>query len=101
MRTRLTVAKNLAEAGVSPQRDPRTFRPPGEAERAAERAAERTAPPAEIRAVPGEAMPPRPSVPSSVLLPPPQVAAPAAGYELPPWFLLGPRGFGAACDVAW
>ena len=80
MRTRLAVVRNLAEAGVSPQRDPRTFRPPGQ----------RGAPaaPPETGVVPGEAAPARPSVPSSVLLPPPHVTAPAAAYEIPPEALL-------------
>ena len=79
MRTRLEVVKHLAEHGVEPQRDPRTgFLPPGQA------------PPvdptvAELPELPGlpalPALPARPSVPSSVLLPPPHVVAPAAGYS--------------------
>jgi hypothetical protein len=95
MRTRLAVVKNLAEAGVSPQRDPRSFRPPGETEPPAA--------PAETGAVPGGPMPARPSVPSvpsSVLLPPPHVAAPAAGYEVGPWFAWGTDAFWVAGDIA-
>ncbi|MBC9821442.1 SRPBCC family protein [Terrabacter sp. MAHUQ-38] len=94
MRTRLAVVKNLAEAGVGPQRDARTdFRPPGEAERDAVRAP--------VPGRPGEAMPTRPSVPSSVLLPPPHVAAPAAGYEVGGWFAWGGDAFWLPTDIEW
>ncbi|GAB3058815.1 hypothetical protein GCM10027053_20990 [Intrasporangium mesophilum] len=71
MRTRLEVVKHLAEHGVEPQRDPRTgFLPPGQP------------PPADPQAPDPilTGLPSRPSVPSSVLLPPPHVVAPAAGY---------------------
>lgn len=97
MRTRLAVVKNLAEAGVSPQRDPGTFRPPGEVEQAAERAAA----PGQSRAMPSAEMRTQPSVPASVLLPPPHVAAPAAGYDVGPWPTWGNHAFFVASDVDW
>ena len=87
MRTRLAVVKNLAEAGVEPQRDPRTgFLPPGQVPDL----------PTSRPAPPGGA-----ALPSSVLLPPPHVAAPAAGYDLGPWLVWGEEGFSIASDTSW
>lgn len=99
MRTRLAVVKNLAEAGVAPPRDPRTgFLPPGQGPGlpppSGVPVSESTA-----QTEPG-VLPARPSVPSSVLLPPPHVAAPAAGYEVGPWFVWSGHAFFAASDVA-
>jgi hypothetical protein len=99
MRTRLAVVKNLAEAGVAPQRDPRTgFLPPGEGPGLAPPSSVPMSEPA-AQTDPG-VLPARPSVPSSVLLPPPHVAAPAAGYEVGPWFVWGGHAFFATSDVA-
>lgn len=114
MRTRLAVAKSLAEAGALPQRDPRTgFLPPGQAPKQAwEQAADHA------RAVQPEELPDLPpptgrrrgsagtasvaaSVPSSVLLPPPHVAAPAAAYDYGPWPVWGDAGFSVAADLLW
>ena len=41
------------------------------------------------------------ALPSSVLLPPPHVAAPAAGYDLGPWLVWGEEGFSIASDTSW
>ena len=98
MRTRLAVVKDLAEAGAVPPRDPRTgFLPPGQAPQL---------PPPTGRAVRDAVPDPVPdsvpaSVPSSVLLPPPHVAAPAAGCALGPWPTWGDGGFSAAADLLW
>ncbi|WP_156415352.1 hypothetical protein [Terrabacter sp. Soil811] len=112
MATRLAVVKNLAEAGVVPQRDPNTgFLPPGQVP---------DLPPPSGPPTSGAPLPPvasgpsspgaahaahavgaRPSVPSSVLLPPPHVAAPAAGYDVGPWRMWTDDGFYAASEAMW
>lgn len=107
MRARLAVVKNLAEAGVASQRDPRTgFRPPGEVPDLPPPSGEPVdlsgLPPAEDEGRPvGGTLAERPSLPSSVLLPPPHVAAPAAGYEIGPWLVWGEEGFSLAGDSSW
>jgi hypothetical protein len=92
MRTRLGMLKQLVEHGVSPQRDPRTgFLPPGE----------RPEPSGDHGTPAPPGLPARPSVPSSVLLPPPHVVAPAAGYDLGHWPVWGVAGFYAPGEVDW
>lgn len=107
MRTRLAVVKNLAEAGISPQRDPRTgFRPPGEVPDLPPPSGE----PVDLSGLPSGEEEGRPVsrtlaehsfLPSSVLLPPPHVAAPAAGFELGAWLVWGEEGFSLASDSSW
>jgi hypothetical protein len=93
MRTRLDVVKHLAEHGVSPQRDPRTgFLPPGQVPQSAPR------PPMPTPV----GLPVRPSVPSSVLMPPPHVVAPASGYSFRhDWWMWADMAFFAADDLDW
>ncbi|GAA2745975.1 hypothetical protein GCM10009868_29560 [Terrabacter aerolatus] len=109
MATRLAVVKNLAEAGVVPQRDPSTgFLPPGQVPDlpaptgapSSDLPSPMTRP--QVPAGPGpDPVVARPSVPSSVLLPPPHVAAPAAGYDVGPWRLWTDDGFYAAGEASW
>jgi len=94
MRTRLEVVRHLAGGGVSPQRDPRTgFLPPGQAPE-----------PTPLQH-PGPAptgLPARPTVPSSVLMPPPHVVAPASGYTFRrDWWMWADMAFFAASDLDW
>jgi len=106
MQARLSVVKSLADAAVAPQRDPRTgFLPPGQpanrvADPAPDPAPEPTPDPARDR-VPDLPPPVVAAVPSSVLLPPPHVAAPAAGYDLGPWPTWGDGGFSSETDLLW
>ena len=81
VRARLEVVKHLAENGVEAQRDPRTgFLPPGQAPPPDPAVTELPELP-ELPGLPGlPGVPARPPVLSSVLLPPPHVVAPAAGY---------------------
>jgi hypothetical protein len=132
MGTRLAVVKDLAEAGVAPQRDPRTgFLPPGQAPDLPPDLRPDLPPDlpppsgAPASGVPGpppsppSSQPPSPrtaddgsppgtaplpghiSLPSSVLLPPPHVAAPAAGYDVGEWLVWGDDGFFAAGEASW
>lgn len=105
MRTRLAVVKNLAEAGAEPQRDPRTgFLPPGTAP-------DLPPPSGDPVHLPEDVLASSPPVsrgvsravwlPSSVLLPPPHVAAPAAGYDVGPWRMWTDDGFYAASEATW
>lgn len=100
MRARLSVVKSLAEAEVAPQRDPRTgFLPPGQP---ANQVADPDPAPDPSRDRVPDLPPPVPlAVPSSVLLPPPHVAAPAAGYDLGPWPTWGDGGFSTETDLLW
>ena len=114
MRTRLAVVKNLAEAGVEPQRDPATgFLPPGTVPDLPPPSGEPVRlpgeGPADVAAA-GSALASTPaskpasgpaSLPSSVLLPPPHVAAPAAGYDVGSWLTWGEDGFSTAADASW
>jgi hypothetical protein len=109
MATRLAVVKNLAEAGVVPQRDPSTgFLPPGQVPDLPPPSGPPTSgaplpPVASDPSAPGaaHAVGARPSVPSSVLLLPPHVAAPAAGYDVGPWRMWTDDGFYAASEAMW
>jgi hypothetical protein len=124
MQTRLAVVKNLAEAGVVPQRDPRTgFLPPGQAPDLppdlpplsgapasgvpGPPPSQPPSPPSSPRTTDGgsppgaAALPAHVSLPSSVLLPPPHVAAPAAGYDVGEWLVWGDDGFYAAGEASW
>ncbi len=109
MRTRLAIVKNLAEAGVEPQRDPRTgFLPPGTVPDLPPPSGDPLRLPtgehADVRAsvsAPTSAPVVSAPVPSSVLLPPPHVAAPAAGYDVGSWLVWGEEGFSTAVDASW
>ena len=102
MRARLAVVKNLAEAGVEPQRDPRTgFLPPGTVPDLPPPAGDPVHLPEDGPADGGAALSTPASVPSSVLLPPPHVAAPAAGYDVGPWLVWGEEGFSTAVEASW
>ncbi|WP_256792419.1 hypothetical protein [Terrabacter sp. Ter38] len=109
MAARLAVVKNLAEAGVVPQRDPSTgFLPPGQVPdlpppsgRPTSRAPLPAMAPGRAALGDAHAVGGRPSVPSSVLLPPPHVAAPAAGYDVGPWRMWTDDGFFAASEATW
>ncbi len=108
MQARLEVFRALAEAGTPPQRDPRTgFLPPGQAPDLppprGEPVSRPPGPPSSSNA-PGPFLTsdaPSPSLPSSVLLPPPHVAAPAAGYDVGPWLVWGDDGFSVPGDASW
>ncbi|GAA1969831.1 hypothetical protein GCM10009817_07230 [Terrabacter lapilli] len=105
IRARLSVVKSLAEAPeVAPRRDPRTgFLPPGQpANRVADPGPAPDPAPDPARDRVPDLPPPVPAaVPSSVLLPPPHVAAPAAGYDLGPWPTWGDGGFSTETDLLW
>ena len=102
MQTRLAIVKNLAEAGVEPQRDPRTgFLPPGTVPDLPPPTGDPVPLPQDGTAEAGAALPTPASVPSSVLLPPPHVAAPAAGYDVGSWLVWGEEGFSTALEASW
>jgi hypothetical protein len=102
MRTRLAVVKNLAEAGVEPQRDPRTgFLPPGTVPDLPPPTGDPVNLPVGGVETVGTAPSTPGSVPSSVLLTPPHVAAPAAGYDLGSWLVWGEEGFSTALEATW
>lgn len=91
LRSRLAVVKQLAEGDAEPPRNPRTgFLPPGE-----------SAAPPPPNAPSAPTGPTAPSLPSSVLLPPPHVAAPAAGHDVGPWPVWGDEGFFVAAEAEW
>lgn len=91
LRSRLAVVRQLAEGDAEPGRDPRTgFLPPGESA---------APPPPNPPAAPTG--PTAPPLPSSVLLPPPHVAAPAAGHDVGPWPAWGDPGFFLAAEAEW
>jgi hypothetical protein len=102
MQTRLAVVKSLAEAGVEPQRAPRTgFLPPGTVPDLPPPTGDPVHLPPVGAAEAGAALPTPASVPSSVLLPPPHVAAPAAGYDVGSWLVWGEEGFSTALEASW
>ena len=92
LRARLELLKQLAELGTAPQRDPRTgFLPP---------VPSGTPGPPDHPTLAG--LPERPAVPSSVLMPPPHVAAPASGYSFgTDWSTWGDVDFFSPDDVTW
>jgi hypothetical protein len=100
MQTRLAAIKNLSEADVRPQRDPRTgFLPPVP-----------PTDPADPRGPVNPAGPPdpppttptsRPSVPSSTVLPPPHVPDPGAAYDPGPRFYFGDGVIYVADQGGW
>jgi hypothetical protein len=117
LRSRLETVRTLAQAGVTAPRDPRTgFRPPGTP--ASPEAAASPGSPATPTPTPARADAPsppeasegaatavpagRPSVPSSVLLPPPHVVAPARPYlTRSAWWTWTDFGVDSLGDLGW